>query len=133
MPLRHTLIDTKIASCGPVVVSPVSRVELVLRRDGRDVRSTCAHDLAFALDCFGYTLMWHEGFDHSPPARQWLEDRDSSLLTTNLVLLVSDRDGGLHWIAIRGEAWLCDTAVTQGRWVWVADAAFSTAGGCCRF
>jgi hypothetical protein len=48
-PFGHAVIDTRSASCGPVVISAITgmgRVELALRRDDRSVRSTNAYDLA---------------------------------------------------------------------------------------
>jgi hypothetical protein len=120
--ITDALIDTNTASCGPVCISaivgvPISRIELVLRCDGRDVRATNAYDLAHVLDAFGYTLLDHEWFADPLLLGDWVEDRD--LLTyagSPLILLVAGRDGATHWLAHRGEAWLCDGATTGGRW-----------------
>jgi hypothetical protein len=131
MPFRRSMTDAVIdvahpAGCGPVVISalvgrPVSAVERVLRRAGRPVTSCNAYDLSVAFDAFGYSLMWRGGFNPSVPLRQWLRDRDSSLLHAGaLVLVVKDR-GGLHCIAVRGSAWVCDAVMTHGRWEWTSD------------
>ena len=62
------------------------------------------------------SVSFREKFDRPPPLRQWLEDRDSSLLFAGpLVLLVADRGRALHWLAFRGSGRHCDAATT-GEW-----------------
>jgi hypothetical protein len=63
-------------------------------------------------------LPQESAYEEPPPLRRWLRDCETSLYAATLALIVEPDDGGLHWIAHKGSAWLCDGLTTGGRWLW---------------
>jgi hypothetical protein len=132
--LNAVVNDTgRVAFCGPYVLSaitgyPVSRIEDVIRayREVPEHRKpvvvgTYAHEVAAALDAFGYRMDLTSSYLHlsrkeRPTLWSWMQKPRNAW--THYVLAVhKGREG--HWVAIKGVK-LCDT-YTQGRWTFVCD------------
>lgn len=123
----------RIAFCGPYVLSaitgfPISRVEDVIRayrelpvEKKPVVVGTYAHEVAAALDAFGYRMELKSSFLHlarkeRPTLWSWMQ-KPRSAWAHYILAVHKGREG--HWILIKGVK-LCDT-YTQGRWQFVCD------------
>lgn len=132
--LNEVRNDTgRVAFCGPYVLSaitgfPISRVEDAIRAHRElpqakrpIIVGTYAHEVAAALDAFGYSMELKSSFLHLPRKERptlwnWMQ-KPRSAWAHYILAVHKGREG--HWVLIKGVK-LCDT-FTEGRWQFVCD------------